>query len=355
MTLLRWPIHTLAPREVFWGLDGNVLAGPPSITGLAQIANTAGGGYWTCRLADIPVGPARAIRKARALEALLDGGATPIVVPMRDGARAANGVVSWSASIPHSDGPAVRLSGVTASDLYAGVDDAWNDAGVLDLVSPFGALVSVTEAEALAGASAIAVTNADGEDEILIFQNAALLSGSTYRVSRLIRGLFDTESAWRNPVSAGAAWREVNVAFSDEFGQGGWSEIDTTTTGTTFFSDDTGYEDSGGANGTAVAAADLRATTLTIAMEDGAELEGGEHFSISHTSAGRRLYRVGRVERDAISFRPPLREAIAAGCALDFAQPSCLMRLADPRSLQLPLELNRLGRISPVFVEHDVR
>jgi head-tail adaptor len=117
------------------------------------------------------------------------------------------------------------LSGVTASDLYPGVDDSWNDAGTLDLVSASGALVSVTEAEALNGANAIAITNADGEDEVLIFQNAALVSGSTYRVTRLIRGLFDTESAWASPVAAGAAWREVNVAFSGEFGEGGWTDV----------------------------------------------------------------------------------------------------------------------------------
>lgn len=80
---------------------------------------------------------------------------------------------------------------------------------------------------------------------------------------------------------------------------------------------------------TLTASAALRATTLSLTMIVGA-LEGGERFSITHATKGRRLYTVARVNGDDITIRPPLREACEIGAELDFTEPGVICRLANP-------------------------
>lgn len=82
---------------------------------------------------------------------------------------------------------------------------------------------------------------------------------------------------------------------------------------------------------TTTASADLRATSLAITMISGV-IQGGENFSIDHPVKGMRRYRVASVSGDGteISIRPPLREAIPTGTALNFLRVGCLCRLANP-------------------------
>lgn len=82
-------------------------------------------------------------------------------------------------------------------------------------------------------------------------------------------------------------------------------------------------------------AAALRATTLKIRRNAGAELEGGEMFSLTHGLAGRRLYGIksagaliGGIQTCKI--RPPLRQATAMLAAVDFRHLSCVMRCITP-------------------------
>lgn len=94
----------------------------------------------------------------------------------------------------------------------------------------------------------------------------------------------------------------------------------------TTFDDDTLYE-SGGADYETTADATLRATSLSISGTSTSPLIGGELFSIQHENWGWRAYRVRSVDGDTITFRPPLREAVAAGTALEFDTPRCQMML----------------------------
>lgn len=80
-----------------------------------------------------------------------------------------------------------------------------------------------------------------------------------------------------------------------------------------------------GAVGTVTAAAPLRATSLSFNGTLGRPLIGGEWFAIEHPSKGWRAYRVRTVTADGVTFRPPLREAVAIGETIDFANPRCLM------------------------------
>lgn len=100
----------------------------------------------------------------------------------------------------------------------------------------------------------------------------------------------------------------------------------------------------------------LRATTITISLSNAEPLRGGEHFSIQHDTFSHRLYRVGKVVIDddgnsVVTIRPPLREATAAGTRVEFDNPKCIMRLADPDAMDLMLERRIYGSASVKFVE----
>lgn len=80
---------------------------------------------------------------------------------------------------------------------------------------------------------------------------------------------------------------------------------------------------------TVAAAAPLRATELRIALADTTGLRPGQYFSI-----GERLHQVRshwepEVGQHHIRFRPPLREAVAAGTAVEIARPVCKMRFTS--------------------------
>lgn len=123
------------------------------------------------------------------------------------------------------------------------------------------------------------------------------------------------------------------------------------------FSDGTGYA-SNVINAKSKNAAALRATSMTVAMNAGGQLRGGEHFSIDHPEMRWRMYRVRSAVDNgdgtfAITFRPPLREAIAAATELEFDHPRCVMRLASPDAMDATLEDVFFGRPSIALIEAD--
>ena len=118
------------------------------------------------------------------------------------------------------------------------------------------------------------------------------------------------------------------------------------------FSDGSLY-DSGSSGTYAVAAyAVERATSLTLGVGQAANLIGGELFSIQHPAWGWRAYRIRSVIGDTITFRTPLREAVAAGTALEFDRPRCQMRKIG--STSNPTEFGKFGSCGISFGE-DMR
>lgn len=101
-----------------------------------------------------------------------------------------------------------------------------------------------------------------------------------------------------------------------------------------------------------VTSAGLRATVLSISIASERALVGGERFTIVHATWGERAYEVVAIAGAAIKFRPPLREAVASGTSLDFDNPRCKMRLAQPTSNAL--NIGRYGQCAISFVE-DMR
>ena len=95
--------------------------------------------------------------------------------------------------------------GELTSPLYAGPVDRW-DRGNTVYLRVYGAanLLSLSEAQVLGGAGAIAVKAPDGAWEVLQYQTATLTGPNSYALSKLLRGQLGTEGAMRDPVPAGA-------------------------------------------------------------------------------------------------------------------------------------------------------
>ena len=95
--------------------------------------------------------------------------------------------------------------GELTSPLYPGPVDRW-DRGNTVYVRFYGAasLLSLSEAQVLAGGGAIGVKTPDGAWEVLQYQTATLIGPGSYALSKLLRGQLGTEGAMRVPVPAGA-------------------------------------------------------------------------------------------------------------------------------------------------------
>lgn len=158
--------------------------------------------------------------------------------------------------------------------------------------------------------------------------------------------------AWRaitDAMDGGAV--AVVVHFCDRLHQPVLDAASVPHSDQTPFSDDALYRGAG-ATGSTTAPAALRATTLRMSFTGQRDLIGGEWFTIVHPTWGERAYRVIAIEGDTIQFRPPLREAVDAGTALDFDNPRCRMRLSGT-----PANATNMGRFQTVtarFVE-DMR
>lgn len=77
-----------------------------------------------------------------------------------------------------------------------------------------GALASVSDTQALDGRSVMAIRGPDGAWELFAFVHAELVAPSTYRLSRLVRGLGGEEHLARRAVPAGAAVVLMDKAVS---------------------------------------------------------------------------------------------------------------------------------------------
>lgn len=124
----------------------------------------------------------------------------------------------------------------------------------------------------------------------------------------------------------------------------------------TLFGDDSGYYQS--VIEIMCATAALRATTLTIRINQGSLLWGGESFSINHATMGWRLYEISTVFMDeddpaagVITIMPPLREAVGDETPMEFDRPRCTMRLANPSSMNLTVQPWTFNSASVEFVE----
>ena len=130
-----------------------------------------------------------------------------------------------------------------------------------------------------------------------------------------------------------------------------------TITLTDFFNNPVGFA-STLISATAIGAAALRASSIVINIATGSAPIGGEHFSINHPTKGWRLYRIAQVTGTAGSqytctIRPPLREAMSGGEAIEFDVPRCTMKLVASKAeaFDPDVTFGRRGRIDASFEE----
>lgn len=76
--MLEWPWKLLTPRSESWRLSGVAVTGGQTLGGVSRLSRLDGGGLWVGEQNFYFHTPEQ-IRTARALEALMDGGATNIV------------------------------------------------------------------------------------------------------------------------------------------------------------------------------------------------------------------------------------------------------------------------------------
>jgi hypothetical protein len=101
-----------------------------------------------------------------------------------------------------------------------------------------------------------------------------------------------------------------------------------------------------------------RATTIKGTISVGRSLKGGERFSIQHPTMGWRMYAIGRVVSvdgggQTFNIRPPLREALAGGEAMEFDVPRFQATLiaAKADDLEPDIQLNLLATVGGSFQE----
>lgn len=103
---------------------------------------------------------------------------------------------------------------------------------------------------------------------------------------------------------------------------------------------------------TTVGVTALRATTITIAVAQGARIGGGERFSI-----GGRSHKIERVlsrptEMSAVCvINPPTRSAIAAGASVNFEWPVVQAKAVPGQDLDPDVSYGRNATVSISFVE----
>lgn len=121
------------------------------------------------------------------------------------------------------------------------------------------------------------------------------------------------------------------------------------------FSDGSSYDNSM-IEAKVTVAAILRATSLTVQMIAGDAFHGGEKFAIDHPNNRWRLYSVRTAVQNtdgtwALTFRPPLREAVSLGTFLEFDRPKSVMRLATADAMDVEFETFWRGSPTVSFIE----
>lgn len=103
---------------------------------------------------------------------------------------------------------------------------------------------------------------------------------------------------------------------------------------------------------------DLRATVITVVIEKGASIKGGETFSLNNAE-GPNAHRISRVIETSgntftVSIRPPLRAAATAGTPLNFDWPLCRARLDAGLDISPEVFLGKFAPASITFREVTV-
>lgn len=104
-----------------------------------------------------------------------------------------------------------------------------------------------------------------------------------------------------------------------------------------------------------IAPASLRATTVTITVQQGSRATGGQTFEIDHPTWGKRVYQTGQVisrngQSATLKIWPPLREAVTSETSINFDWPCLACRLAPDSDISPEISVGRAS-VSATFIE----
>jgi hypothetical protein len=105
--------------------------------------------------------------------------------------------------------------------------------------------------------------------------------------------------------------------------------------------------------GTVTSTAALGATQVSITMTLGGPLKEGQQFGVF----GLRIHEISEIVSvsgavTVVQFRPRFRSVVAAGTAINFTRPRCLMRCLNLNDESRRLELMRFATLDLEFVEY---
>jgi hypothetical protein len=322
-TIIYWPRVLNRDRMWQWQLAARTQSGGRALSGQKPTTRFDGGGMWTATLTDVRVIQRDHVRAWRALEARLDSGVTPFVMEMRE---------------PHFI-PWPTVGGVEVTDQY----EADHSDG--SLFSDGTGYVSDVIAAEVKTAGALRATTLE-----LVVENAAALRGGEhlsiqhdtfshhlYTVGKVIK--VDTHPHRVAAVTIGSTGSPAVAVLS--------AAAHGLSAGQAVYLRTSGALPSGLAVLTLyyVDADSLSANTFQVAATPGGT-------PIAYTGAGTGTHRFVTGGFPAITIRPPLREATAAGTRVEFDYPKCVVKLARPDAMALALELRFFGR-GTVAIEED--
>lgn len=141
-----WPSALFPAREVRWRLQNRIINGGTPVLGPARPSGTVGAGLWVCEMSGIWLHRREQLQAARALDMILDGGLTRIVVGSCESQFA-----PWARPVqpaPHSDGAPFSDAALYAATAPTGtiVTGAPLRATALTMTLPSGAALLGGEA-----------------------------------------------------------------------------------------------------------------------------------------------------------------------------------------------------------------
>lgn len=99
----------------------------------------------------------------------------------------------------------------------------------------------------------------------------------------------------------------------------------------------------------------LRATTITINVNQGSRAVGGQTFEVNHPTKGKRVYQTGRVlsrngQSTTLQIWPPLREQIDTTTPINFDWPCLTCRLVPDSDISPDISFGR-AVVTAQFIE----
>jgi hypothetical protein len=314
-SLLHFPEFLMRDRRLTWELTAPAMSGGRTLSGVAPAARLDGGGLWMCTMQDVQVSSSDHVRTWRALASILDGGATPVVLTVRD-----KRFAPWPGS-QTDQYSSENSDGSTCSDGSPYVNDVidaeiFAAAGVRDTQL----IVNMNNGAALSGGEYFSIEHDTFSHRLYSVGALAKLDTYTPKMSEITvtiasPGVF----TWTN--HGLVANQRVHL--------------------TTFGSLPTGL-----AARTAYYVVGASITTNTVQLS---ATPAGIAINTSGSQSGRHRAHAGGIH--TVTMRPPLREAVVAGCRVEFDYPKCAVKLATPDAMSLALERRFHGQANVKFIE----